>query len=78
MFIAGEAAKGLSDPFRAVEAISGAALEPEFHTASADQVEQALAAAAIAPPIASSHGRQRTAGAGSIAGGYGRSDPHHW
>lgn len=50
MFVAGEPVKGASTPFTAAEAATGSALQPQFATASIDQVEQTLAAAAAAAP----------------------------
>lgn len=50
MYIASAPATGLADSFTAKAAASGEPLAPEFRTASADQVEQALAAAAVAAP----------------------------
>jgi len=50
MFIAGQPQSGLGDTFAAIDAASGAELGPAFRTASAGQVEAALAAAAAAAP----------------------------
>lgn len=50
MFIAGQPVAGNGASFAAVEASSGQPLAPQFATASAQQVEQAVAAAAAAAP----------------------------
>lgn len=51
MFVAGEAFHGLGDKFHAIEAASGAAMEPEFRTASAAQIDAALVAAKVAAQV---------------------------
>ena len=51
MYLAGHAAPGAGTPFQAIAAESGEQLQPTFRTASADQVEAALAQAAAAAPI---------------------------
>jgi NADP-dependent aldehyde dehydrogenase len=50
MFIAGQSVAGSGAQFTAIDASSGLPLAPQFATASAGQVEQALAAAAAAAP----------------------------
>lgn len=50
MFVAGKAHHGLGDSFHAIEAATGATMEPEFRTASAAQTDAALAAALAAAP----------------------------
>ena len=50
MFVAGDPVRGSGAAFTAIEAATGAALAPQFATASPDQVEAALAAASTAAP----------------------------
>ncbi|MEP7222863.1 MAG: hypothetical protein ABI673_09385 [Novosphingobium sp.] len=47
MYISTQPATGSGEPFNAIEAATGAQLEPKFKTASPDQVELAIAAAAL-------------------------------
>ena len=51
MFVAGKPAKGSGAAFFATEAATGAALTPQFATASAGQVDAALGAAVAAAPL---------------------------
>lgn len=48
MLVAGKAVRGLGDGFFAIEAASGSPVEPEFQTATAAQIDAALAAAQAA------------------------------
>jgi NADP-dependent aldehyde dehydrogenase len=62
MFVAGKPAQGTGAPFHGIEAATGASLDPQFATASAGQVEAALASAsAAAPTFAASAPRDRAA-----------------
>ena len=62
MFVAGKPVQGAGAPFHGIEAATGASLDPQFATASAGQVEAALASAsAAAPAFAASAPRDRAA-----------------